>query len=241
MRNKISFKALQLETNKKISKKYFVNQNANSLIGILARFLDRKEISKVKNHFNQFYKELLDIAYDEDSRGELRRKKSTLKNIYFSYVTQLLIFNPIRIIRDNEVELDLLKDKNFQSILVNEVLTILFFSSDIIFAFAFNNREKYKAILRRFSEMTGKKLPIEKKYILIKIIEKRKELKQLENSNHKFSWKVAISSVYNKLTIEDKNALLQIKNDPPQTLNKNQIKSISQTIAYHQKQGNLPK
>lgn len=235
------FTSLQRKISKKISVKHFFNENNNSNIVLLTEFLEPKEIKRIKNYFNYFFKELLSVAFDEESKIELKRKKTILRTIYYSYVTKSLIFNPLRFIGDNEDKLDLLKDKSLQASLVSEVLIELSFLSDIIFAFVFNNRKKYNAILKRFSEMTGKKLVQNKKEILIKIINKRNELKKVESSSHRFSWKVAISSIYNKLDTYDKKALLQINTDPPQTLNSAQIKSIAQTIAYHQKQGNLPK
>ena len=195
---------------------------------ILKRVCNDEEIKKIERDFNKFYKFIFDYCTDDETEALLESLEEHIKQTYFIYMSNLI-----------ELEPSIGKDR------ISNASRQLFFLADLVIASVIGKNNTLKMFLERYEKMTGRKLSEEKKKVLLKIIIKRNELKKNEYTIRKFSLKYVIATVYGKLSVQEKRILLfhseDLEVDVPIKLNDKSIKTISETIRYHQNKGNLPK
>ena len=195
--------------------------NYSSSSKLLKNIFTNAEILIIKKHFEKFYKLIMGVCSNDNTRQLLKNYRKELLNKYLQDIT--LIFS------DDSLHCKLLKTdivKNNKNNRINVIMmgiTHLFFYADLMIAFVTGKEGEIKSKLERRDIMTGKKLSQKKKDYYLNILNKQKEMIDKEGvSNQK-------SSLTNAVRMSD------------MSLPERRIKSIAETIRYHQKIGNLPK
>lgn len=211
---------------------------------LLVSVFTEKEIKQIDKHFNQFYKLVQEHCLNSELKAWLKKMKPGLRLNYDAQMYEEIAFTSLyaRLPKDDIPE-DTKLELRAKAIMSARIK--LFFLADVVIAFVVGNGQILEKLKKRYFQMTGQKLSEEKKKVLIKIINKRNEIKKNEFSSHKFSWKRIIANhIYPHLSDEEKRHLLNLKFETinlPIRLTEHQIKSIAQTIRHHQVNKNIPK
>lgn len=211
--------------------------------GMFRELCTKEDIIKIDVEFEKFFNTLYNNCWEEKNQSLLNGLKEHIKYNYYLYLSLTIDYRTARnFIKQPGLfeEGPITKEEK-----IGMAIKQMYFLADICFTFWLGDKVTIEKIVKRFDQMTGKKLPEGKRNVLLKIINHRNELKSKGLSSHKYSWRIAIRNVYAKLSEQERKRLLGIdlkdKNiDIRRSLTTKNFKTISETISHHQKVGNLP-